>query len=121
MSADRELPVVNPVVAQLQAAALAAVCAVANEHVDAARDPNPYTQQLTAYDLGRLFNLDPSGRTRDGVADLDGIATIIHGTPPPSQRRRPRALWIAHELTRLGYPNEAARFTALAVEQPVSF
>jgi len=121
MSADRELPVMSPVVVQLQAAAPAAVCAVANERVEAGRDPNPYTQQLTAYDLGRLFTLDPTGTTRDGVADLDDIATVIHGTPPPSQRRRPRALWVAHELTRLGYPNEAARFTALAVEQPVSF
>ncbi|RSM75192.1 hypothetical protein DMB66_00025 [Actinoplanes sp. ATCC 53533] len=111
----------SPIVVQLQAAALAAVCAVVNEHVDARRDPNPYTQQLTAYDLGRLFNFDPSGKTRDTVTDLDGIATNIHGTPPPSQRRQPRALWVAHELTRLGYPHDAARFTALAMEQPLIF
>lgn len=121
MSADRELPPVSPVVVQLQAAALAAVCAVSNDRVDAGRDPNPHTQQLTAYDLGRLFNFDPSGKTRDTVADLDGIATNILGTPPPLQRRQPRALWVAHELTRLGYANEAARFTRLAVDHPISF
>jgi hypothetical protein len=121
MSTNREHPVSSPVVVQLQAAALAAVCAVSNEHADAVRDPNPYTQQLTAYDLGRLFNFDTSGKTRDTVADLDGIATNIHGTPPPSQRRQPRALWVAHELNRLGYAVEAARFTTLAVDHPISF
>jgi len=121
MSVDRNLPVVDLVVAKLQSAALAAVCAVSSEHVDAASDPNPYTQHLTAYDLGRLFNFDPSGKTRDTVTELDGIATNVRGTSLPAQRRQYRALWVAHELTRLGYANEATRFTELADGHPASF
>lgn len=120
MSIDREQAVVSPVVAQLQAAALAAVCAVSSEHVDAGHDPNPHTQQLTAYDLGRLFNFDPSGKSRDTVTDLDGIFTNVQGTSAPAQRRQHRALWVADELNRLGYVNEAARFTELAEDSPIS-
>jgi predicted outer membrane lipoprotein len=121
MTVDGDVPVADLVVTKLQAAALAAICAVSSEHVDAASDPNPYTQHLTAYDLARLFNLDPSGKTRDTVADLDGIATNVRGTSLPAQRRQHRALWVAHELTRLGYANEAARFAELADGHPASF
>jgi hypothetical protein len=121
MPTDKNPPVVDLAVVQLQAAALAAVCAVSSEHIDAGHDPNPYTHRLTAYDLGRLFNLDPSGKTRDVTTGLDGITTNIHGTSLPPQRREHRALWVAHELTRLGYTTEAALFTTLAEDHPTHF
>jgi hypothetical protein len=97
-----------------QAAALAAICALAGKRVDPARDPNPYTARLTAYDLARLFNHDPSGTMRSTVAGLDDIATIVELTSLPAERRQMRALWLASELTRLGYPDQAARFAQLA-------
>ena len=85
MPTDKNPPVVDVAVVQLQAAALAAVCAVSSEHIDAGHDPNPYTHQLTAYDLGRLFNFDPSARPAmpppASMASPPNSAAIIQPRP----------------------------------------
>jgi len=102
------------VVCDLQASALAAICTLTTNEVDPARDPNPHTATMTVYDLARLFNLDPSGTSRNSVVELDDIATIIALTSGPPQRRQKRALWVASELRRLGYVDQVSRFEQLA-------
>lgn len=105
---------VRRVVSELQAAALAAICALTNERVDPAEDPNPYTARLTPYDLARLFNLDPSGTMRSTAISLDDVETVLRQTSLPRERRQMRAMWVATELARLGHQPEAARFEQLA-------
>lgn len=103
---------------ELQAGALAAICSLASPHVDPREDPNPVTAELEIFDLARLFNLDPSGRSRDVAVNLQDVATVVRGTLDSPERRARRARWVAAELTRLGYATEAASFAALATWSP---
>jgi hypothetical protein len=112
-----ESPDTRSVMTELQAGALAAICALARPHGDPREDPNPVTHELEIYDLARLFNPDPARRS--GVAvTLEDVATVVRGTLGPADRRARRARWVAAELTLLGYEVEAATFAALAEEQP---
>jgi hypothetical protein len=106
------------VMTELQAGALAAICSLASPHANPGKDPNPVTAELEVYDLARLFNLDPSERSRDGSAGLEDVATVVRGTLGPAEHRARRARWVAAELTRLGYEAEAASFAALATWEP---
>lgn len=114
LGADRttRLDAGEEVLHQLRAAALAAITTVDR---DGPADPNPHTGDLTAYDLARLFCLGMGDR--DNVArSLGDVAVTISLTSGPPSRRTARAGWVAYELTRLGQPGEAARFTALAAD-----
>jgi hypothetical protein len=78
---------------------------------------NPYTVDLSPYDLARLFF--PTRGNRDNqVADLEAIVSIIRGTTGSDAPRRAatRARWVAHELHRLGYHKESKMFQAVAEE-----
>lgn len=100
---------------QLRAAALSAITTLGRDGVPA--DPNPHTAELTAYDLGRLFCY--AAGDRDNVArSLEDVALTIERTSGDPSRRVARARWMAHELRRLGHPEQAARFAALAAPQP---
>jgi hypothetical protein len=106
----------EPVVAQLQAAALAAICFLTSPRADATDDhPNAHTANLTPYDLAGLFGCDPSAIHHDNIThDLDGLATMVESTSDDPERRRHRALWVAAELRRLGHTADAGRFARLA-------
>jgi hypothetical protein len=113
---------IDPVVAQLQAAALAAICALSYDAADPAHDPNPHTARLTPYDLARLFSNDPSGRRRHTATTLDDIAGIVRHSraglveaQEAAMRRRDRSLWVLDELRRLGHHTQAVRFAASVI------
>jgi hypothetical protein len=105
----------EPVVARLQAAALAAICALTDPYAGPIDGyPNPHTSDLAPYDLTSLFCFEPSGtRCGDVASDLEDVATLVSQTADGAQRRS-RALWIVTELRRLGHATDADRFTHLA-------
>jgi len=103
----------DAIVGALRAAALCAITSYGEPGGrPASEDPNPFTAQLIAFDLGRLFS---HGFTaRDGAAaTLEDVPTSVYGTTDRT-RRAARGNWIAHELAHLGYHREAQEFRELA-------
>lgn len=102
----------------LRVAALSAITTFGDDSREPFEDPsNPYTADLSPYDLARLF-FPTRGNRDNGVTDLDSIAAIIRGTTGSDAARRAsaRAHWVAHELKRLGYHQEVKQFHAVAEE-----
>lgn len=102
----------------LRAAALSAITTYGDESRTPFEDDNPYTAELSPYDLARLF-CPTRGSRENPVADLDDVATIIRRTTgaDASRRAAARAHWVAHELKRLGHHREAKGFVTLAEEK----